>query len=42
LVTSFTGAYGLTPGEITAEERERATTLAREKFATPEWFHRVP
>ena len=42
LVSSFTSSYGLTPGQITAEERERTATLATEKFATPEWFHRVP
>ena len=42
LVSSFTSSYGLTPGQITTEERERAATLATEKFATPEWFHRVP
>ena len=42
LVTSFTNAYGLTPGAVTPEEMARATELAAEKFATPEWFHRVP
>ena len=42
LVTSFTSSYGLTPGEVTADEMSRAKTLAVEKFATPEWFHRVP
>ena len=42
LVTSFTNAYGLTPGAVTPEEMARATELATEKFATPEWFHRVP
>jgi lipoate-protein ligase A len=42
LVTSFTTAYGLTPGAVTPEEMARATELATEKFATPEWFHRVP
>jgi lipoate-protein ligase A len=42
LVSSFTSSYGLRPGGVTAEEMERANTLAVEKFATPEWFHRVP
>ena len=42
LVESFTGAYGLTPGGVSADERARAEALATEKFATPEWFHRVP
>ena len=42
LVASFTNSYGLTPGGVTAEEMARAAELATEKFATPEWFHRVP
>jgi len=42
LVSSFTSSYGLRPGGVTAEEMERANTLAVEKFATQEWFHRVP
>ncbi len=42
LVGTFTNLYGLTPGGIRPEEMERATALASEKFATPEWFYRVP
>ncbi len=42
LVASFTNSYGVTQGGVTAEEMARAIELATEKFATPEWFHRVP
>ncbi len=42
LVNSFTSSYGLTPGGVKPEEMERAVALATEKFATPEWFYRVP
>jgi len=40
--STFTGLYGATPGEITAEERAKATQLVAEKFGTEEWLHRVP
>ncbi|MFB2584847.1 lipoate--protein ligase family protein [Herbiconiux liukaitaii] len=42
LKTTFTGLYGSTPSEITAEERAKAEELVRTKFATPEWIGRVP
>lgn len=39
---TFTRLYGGSPSEITAEELARAEQLVVEKFATPEWLHRVP
>lgn len=42
LVNSFASSYGLTPGGVKPEEMKRALALATEKFATPEWFYRVP
>ena len=42
LVTTFGTLYSLTPGSLHEGERERTTQLAEEKFATPEWLHRVP
>ena len=42
LVTTFGSLYSLTPGVIRGEEMDRAAQLASEKFATPEWLHRVP
>jgi lipoate-protein ligase A len=38
----FEGRYRTVPGEVTAEERERAEELVRTKFGTPEWTARVP
>jgi lipoate-protein ligase A len=40
--STFRGLYGLTEGEITADELARAERLVEEKFATPEWLYRVP
>ena len=42
LVSTFTSLYGMTPGGVRPDEMERAQALAVEKFATPEWFYRVP
>ena len=42
LIGTFTGLYGATDGEITADERAKAEELVRTKFATPEWIGRVP
>jgi lipoate-protein ligase A len=42
LVLSFDKSYGLTEGALTAGEVGRMEQLAVEKFATPEWFYRVP
>jgi lipoate-protein ligase A len=39
---TFTGLYGATPGEITAEEYSKATELVESKFSTDEWIGRVP
>lgn len=39
---TFAGLYGATPSAITPEELARAEQLVEEKFATPEWLHRVP
>jgi lipoate-protein ligase A len=39
---TFTGLYGSTPGEVTAEESAKAHQLVTEKFGTEEWLHRVP
>jgi len=39
---TFTGLYGSTPGEVTAEETAKAHQLVAEKFGTEEWLHRVP
>ncbi|CAM5565236.1 Lipoate--protein ligase A OS=Streptomyces fumanus OX=67302 GN=GCM10018772_69530 PE=4 SV=1 [Streptomyces fumanus] len=42
MVASFRSRYGLTTGDITAEEMARAEELVRTKFATEEWTARVP
>ncbi|MEZ3180954.1 lipoate--protein ligase family protein [Streptomyces pimonensis] len=42
MVASFRNRYGLTTGEVTAEETARAEELVRTKFATEEWTARVP
>ena len=42
LVQSFDKSYGLTEGALTESEVSRMEQLAVEKFATPEWFYRVP
>jgi lipoate---protein ligase len=39
---TFRGLYGLHPGDITADELERARQLVDEKFSTSAWLHRVP
>ncbi|MFD3457798.1 biotin/lipoate A/B protein ligase family protein [Streptomyces sp. NPDC058691] len=42
MVDSFRARYGLTTGQVTAEELARAEELAATKFGTPEWTARVP
>jgi lipoate---protein ligase len=42
LATTFGSLYSLTASHITGEERDRAEHLAATKFATDEWFYRVP
>ena len=42
LVATFRGLYGLRDGSLTPQELDRAKALAQEKFATSEWFYRVP
>jgi lipoate-protein ligase A len=42
LVESFRTLYGLQDGSLTDSERARMDSLAVQKFATPEWFYRVP
>ena len=42
LVSTFRSLYGLRDGGVTPAEMARARALASEKFATPEWFYRVP
>ncbi|WP_378144567.1 biotin/lipoate A/B protein ligase family protein [Cnuibacter sp. UC19_7] len=42
LVQTFTGLYGATPSEITADERATAEELVHTKFETPAWLNRVP
>ncbi|MES2095055.1 MAG: biotin/lipoate A/B protein ligase family protein [Actinomycetota bacterium] len=39
---TFTRLYGATPDDVTPDELARAQHLVEEKFATPEWLHRVP
>ena len=39
---TFGNLYSLTPSALTDAEREQADHLARTKFATDEWFYRVP
>ncbi|GGQ15033.1 lipoate--protein ligase A [Streptomyces mutabilis] len=42
MVASFRNRYGLTTGEVTAEEMTRAEELVRTKFSTEQWTARVP
>ncbi|MEU9577363.1 lipoate--protein ligase family protein [Streptomyces chilikensis] len=42
MIASFRDRHGLTAGEVTAEEMDRAEELVRTKFATEEWTARVP
>ena len=42
MTSTFTGLYGATPGEVTADEIAAAERLVVEKFATEEWLQRVP
>ncbi|WP_403021723.1 biotin/lipoate A/B protein ligase family protein [Salinibacterium sp. GXW1014] len=42
MIGTFRSLYGLTPGELTADELARAQELVEEKFATDEWLQRVP
>ncbi|MFF7750740.1 biotin/lipoate A/B protein ligase family protein [Streptomyces sp. NPDC007971] len=42
MIASFRNRYGLTTGEVTADEMARAEELARTKFASPQWTARVP
>lgn len=39
---TFRKLYGLTEGEITEAELQRAQELVESKFSTPEWLYRVP
>lgn len=39
---TFTGLYGATEGDLTAEEYAGAERLVEEKFGTDEWLYRVP
>jgi len=39
---TFTGLYGATEGDVTAEEYAKATELVANKFGTEEWLNRVP
>ena len=42
MIGTFSGLYGLTPGEITADELRQAELLVVEKFGTEAWLQRVP
>jgi lipoate---protein ligase len=42
LVGTFRTLYGLQDGSLRDNELARMDSLAVEKFATPEWFYRVP
>jgi lipoate-protein ligase A len=42
LVASFAKSYGLSDSVVTESEYASMEKLAVEKFATPEWFYRVP
>lgn len=42
MIETFRAQHGLTLGEITADEMQRANELVASKFATPEWLYRVP
>lgn len=42
LAEGFRTRFGLVGGAVTEEERVRAERLVESKFATPEWFARVP
>ena len=42
MIATFTGLYGLSPGEITPAEAAKAEQLVAEKFGTEGWLHRVP
>ena len=42
LVETFSSLYSLTPSAVTDAERARAEELVHTKFATDEWFYRVP
>ena len=42
LADTFGTLYSLTPSALTDAERDRASDLAQTKFATDEWFYRVP
>ncbi|MBG6055257.1 lipoate-protein ligase A [Salinibacterium sp. CAN_S4] len=39
---TFSGLYGATPDQITADELAKAEQLVAEKFGTEEWLRRVP
>ena len=42
LAETFDSLYTLRPDQLTEAERDRAMNLASTKFATDEWFYRVP
>ncbi len=41
-IDEFTNRYDATPGQITEDDLQVARQRVEEKFATPEWIHRVP
>jgi lipoate-protein ligase A len=42
MVSTFTGLYGATIGEVTEDELAKARSLVESKFSTEEWLRRVP
>ncbi len=42
MIDTFRDRHGLTPDQITDDERQQAERLVKEKFSTPEWIGVVP
>ena len=42
LIGSFERRYGLTPGQVTPDERAEAEELVRTRFGTREWVYALP
>lgn len=42
MIGTFRGLHGLTEGQLSEAELDRATELVRTKFGTDEWLYRVP
>ena len=42
MIATFSGLYGSTPNDITAEELAAAEALVASKFGTEDWLQRVP